>query len=285
MAELRGAVVSSGVLAIVLTFDAPVELTRCVTAIAAQEPKPDLLLVVDNDSRPPAGQLLDSLDLDLPVEVLRLATNTGPAGGHAAGLEYFAQSRFDVAWVMDDDCEPQTGALDRLLAAAEAAGPDVDPIYPTWINTALGRATDYPAWCGFLIRRSTVEAVGVPRAEFFWWMEDTEFLHWRVREAGFTPQRLEDAVVLHHQDRRRGPKPAWKFYYETRNAVYFRLWVQRGRGRRFYRMGRAVAGAVKGSIKGPDRGQKFALVVRGVMDGTRGSLGVRPGLPPARPAP
>lgn len=273
---------SPSVLAIVLTFDAPVELERCIKAIDAQEPRPDRLLIVDNDSIEPAEDLIERLSPTITCEVLRLGENTGPAGGHAAGLTRFLETDLDLAWVMDDDCEAQPGALAGLLAAASESGSKVDPIYPTWINTALGRATDYPAWCGFLIRRATVADVGVPRADFFWWMEDTEFLHWRIREAGYEPLRLDDAVVLHHQDRRRGPKPAWKYYYEVRNSVYFRLRIQRGRGRRFYRLGRALAGATRGAVRGPDRATKSVMVARGVVDGLRGSLGPRPGLPPRR---
>ncbi len=272
------------VVAIVLTFDAPVELERCVLAIDAQHPRPDRLIVVDNDSAKPARDLVECLRLATPFEVVRLSSNTGPAGGHAAGLSRFLELDHDVAWVMDDDCEPQANCLRLLLDAASRSDPTTDPIYPTWINTALGHATDYPAWCGFLIRRATVADVGVPRAEFFWWMEDTEYLHWRIREAGYEPRRLADAVVLHHQDRRVGPKPSWKYYYEVRNSVYFRLRVQRGRGRRFRRLARALAGAAKGALTGPERITKLILIGRGLIDGLRARLGPRAGLPPQRGA-
>ncbi len=270
----------TGVAALVLTFNAPEELTRCVRAIDAQVPQPDRLVVVDNDSLQPAADVIEPLGLSVPVDVLRLDENTGPAGGHAAGLAWFAHSDHERAWVMDDDCEARPGALAALLAAAHEAADDVDPVYPTWINTALGRATDYPAWCGFLVRRSTVEALGGPRPEFFWWMEDTEYLHWRLPEAGFRSVRIAEAEVLHHQDRRRGPKPGWKYYYEVRNATYFRLRIQRGRGRRFYRLGRAVGASVKGAVRGPDPVRSLGLVGRGLVDGLRGSLGIRRDLPP-----
>lgn len=275
---------TADVLAIVLTFNAPVELERCVLAIDRQQPRPSRILIIDNDGAQPAAATIDRLGLETPTELLRLAANTGPAGGHAAGLTHFLGSEHDLAWVMDDDCEPQPGALAALLATASENRSMTDPIYPTWVNTALDRVTNYPAWCGFLIRRSTVEQVGVPRADFFWWMEDTEYLHWRLPEAGYRAARLEEAVVLHHQDRRQGPKPAWKFYYEVRNSVYFRLRIQRGRGRRFYRLARAIAGAIKGALAGPDRVAKSIMIGRGMFDGLRGSLGPRPALPPLREA-
>lgn len=274
--------VAADVMAIVLTFDAPTELDRCVRAIDAQEPRPNRILIVDNDGQRPAADTIDALELRTPVEVLRMADNTGPAGGHAAGLRRLLETDHDLAWVMDDDCEPQPGALAALVEAASGEPATTDPVYPTWVNTALDRVTNYPAWCGFLIRKSTVERVGLPRADFFWWMEDTEFLHWRIPEAGYRSLRLTDAVVLHHQDRRQDPKPAWKYYYEVRNATYFRLRIQRGRGRRFYRLGRALAGAGRGALNGPDRVAKSLMIARGLFDGLRGDLGVRPGLPPRK---
>lgn len=274
--------VATEVMAIVLTFDAPTELDRCVRAIDAQDPRPNRILVVDNDGLRPAAETVEPLGLRTPVEVLRMDENTGPAGGHAAGLRRFLETDHDLAWVMDDDCEPQSGALAALVEAARTQPATTDPVYPTWFNTALNRVTNYPAWCGFLIRRSTVEHVGLPRADFFWWMEDTEFLHWRIPEAGYRPQRLPGAMVLHHQDRRQGPKPVWKYYYEVRNATYFRLRVQRGRGRRFYRLARALAGAGRGAAAGPDRVATSLMIARGLIDGLRGDLGARPGLPPRK---
>ena len=278
MTDLNDSVPS--VVAIVLTFNAPMELERCTLAIDKQDPQPDRLIIVDNDSVEPAIDLIERLGLTTPFEVLRQPSNGGPAGGHAAGLARFLELDHDLAWVMDDDCEPQPGSLAALIEAAAGGDAMTDPIYPTWINTALGRATDYPAWCGFVIRRSTVSAVGLPRAEFFWWMEDTEYLHWRIPQAGYVSQRLADAVVLHHQDRRVGPKPGWKYYYEVRNSVYFRLRVQRGRGRRYRRLVRAVGGAVKGALAGPERVSKLVLIGRGLVDGLLARLGPRPGLPP-----
>src|SRR4051812_37153412 len=97
MVETRGA---GGTLAIVLTYDAPDALDRCLRAIDAQTTRPDRLLVIDNASRVPA----DPGTRTVPVEQLREERNTGPAGGHAVGLTRFLASGFDVAWVMDDDC-------------------------------------------------------------------------------------------------------------------------------------------------------------------------------------
>jgi GT2 family glycosyltransferase len=79
------------VLAVVLTYAPPGSLDRCLTAIAAQTRPPDSVLVVDNASPTPARPAA----IGLPVEVVRLETNTGPAGGHGERLDWFLHSGRD----------------------------------------------------------------------------------------------------------------------------------------------------------------------------------------------
>ena len=63
----------------------------------------------------------------------------------------------------------------------------------------------WPSWCGFVVARQIVEAVGLPMAELFWWAEDTEYLQWRIPEAGYQQQ----VVQRRHRRPRRHP-PGWR---------------------------------------------------------------------------
>jgi GT2 family glycosyltransferase len=255
------------VAAVVLTHNAPRALSRCLAALAAQERPADLVLVVDNASSPPV------VGAALPTgpRVVRSEVNSGPAGGHHMGLASFLGTDATHAWVMDDDCVPAPAALRHLLTAVTNAG----LIYPTWVDEPTGTRVDWPAWCGFLLAREVVEQVGLPRADFVWWAEDTEYLHWRIREAGVTVTRVPAAIVLHGRVRRHGPKPAWKYYYETRNTVYFRLYVQRHRGRRFYRLARSLLRLGGGALRGPTPLRDGTMVLRGAADGLLRRLGPR----------
>ena len=176
------------------------------------------------------------------------------------------------SWTMT--ARPSSRCLELLLASRSEAGPSLT--FPKWIDQRTGVVTDYPAWCGFLIPREIVVAVGLPRSEFFWWMEDTEYLQWRIPRAGFEITRTPDAVVWHSAIRRGATKPGWKFYYETRNAVYYRLHIQRGHGRRFYRLARVLARTpVRILLQENHKMVKLALFVRGAFDGLFGRLGIR----------
>lgn len=261
------------VFAVVLTYNAPNALRRCLESLRAQTLSPDTILVVDNASDPPAAALESLAGDRFQMRVLTLSSNTGPAGGHAAGLAQFLDSQHDFGWIMDDDCIPEPTCLELLVGATARCGPRT-LLFPTWINENTGRDVNYPAWSGFLIPRSIVASVGLPRADFFWWAEDTEYLHWRIPEHGYCVERIGPARVLHSRVRVNGEKPAWKVYYEVRNTVYYRLWIQRRRGRRFYRLGRSLIRLLGGVVVSKsDRTLKLYYFVRAIRDGLLGRLG------------
>ena len=258
-------------LAIVLTHDAPDALDRCLAAIDAQTTRPDEVLVVDNASRVRAEAGARAVS----VEVRREACNSGPAGGHAAGIARFLASGFDVAWVMDDDCVPEPECLERLLTRL-GAEPGGGIVFPSWIDAATGDAHFRTAWCGFVAARETVARLGVPRADFVWWAEDTEYLQWRPHREAIRVEQEPAARVLHDRVRWVAEKPAWKYYYEVRNTVFFRLYVQRKPFRRFKWLSRTLVKLLGQIIVREDhKGAKLAAYGRGLVDGLTGRLGLR----------
>jgi GT2 family glycosyltransferase len=258
------------VLAIVLTHDAPESLERCLAALAAQTRRPDRILVVDNASRIPAV----SADRTVPTEIVHRSDNDGPAGGHAAGLERFLQSGEDAAWVMDDDCIPAPGCLEALVGGREVSAPR-SLVFPLWVDGPTGAARFLPAWCGFLIGREVVERVGLPRADFVWWAEDTEYLQWRMLEAGVRTEHEAGAVVEHHRVRSTGPKPAWKIYYEVRNTIVYRVFVQRWTLTHLRLLFRSLVGLLVQACRASGRRASLRAYACGVRDGCRQRLGLR----------
>jgi rhamnopyranosyl-N-acetylglucosaminyl-diphospho-decaprenol beta-1,3/1,4-galactofuranosyltransferase len=270
---------SDTVMAVVLTYDAPDALERCLAAIASQTRRPDAVLVVDNASVPRV------LVADGSASVLRLDTNLGPAGGYAAGLDEFLRTDHCWAWVLDDDVAPDPGALGAQLAAAgRTDGPCL--VMATMVDDATGSVDNTQGWCAVLVARDIVSSVGLPDASLFWWNEDTEYLQWRIPRAGYPVVRAEDARVQVTRGRPTSAKPAWKYYYEARNQVHYRLHTQRpssgemvprhlrSRVRR-WRAARAVTKlAVRSVVREREgRAAKLWMVARGAIDGVRGRLG------------
>ncbi len=166
------------VVAVVLTHNAPRALKRCLAALARQDRPADLVIVVDNASSPPVvGE-----SLPMAPTVVRSDRNTGPAGGHHLGLTTFLATTATHAWVMDDDCVPDSASLGNLLIAVPAAG----LVYPAWIDEQTGIRVDWPALVRIPGGARRSAAVGITAADFVWWAEDTEYLHWRIPEAGVT---------------------------------------------------------------------------------------------------
>jgi rhamnopyranosyl-N-acetylglucosaminyl-diphospho-decaprenol beta-1,3/1,4-galactofuranosyltransferase len=274
---------SARCLAIVLTFESRPALTRCLDALRAQTRPLDEIVVVDNASREPVDDLVAATP---QARLLRLAENVGPAGGYAAGLTDFLTSGADRAWLVDDDCVPAPDALEQQLAVAD----ERTVVLATMVDHDTRQLTNTQGWCGVLVPRAVVEAVGVPDPALFWWNEDTEYLQWRIPRAGFPVQRSESARVDVSRSRSH-EKPPWKYFYETRNQVYYRVHTQRPRnpgGRRGaraprfrtrrVRWGRATRTVARLGARAllrehSGRVEKLAMVARGARDGIRGHLG------------
>ncbi len=258
------------IVALVLSHNAPQSLARCVTAIAAQTRRPVGIVVVDNASSPPVDA--DDLPSDgLPVRVIRSDANLGPAGGWAIALRDFLTGHDSHAWIMDDDIVPEPECLERLWSAV-SADPSAAFACPVSIqpNGAVGR---WGSWCGFVIAREIVEKVGLPMEELFWWAEDTEYCHWRIPNAGYPLQFIPDAVVHHHAIRQGGDLPTWKYYYESRNMLYYHWHIMHRTGRyprNFVRLvGRAAVRQKQAKLR------SLLAIVQGSVDGAFGRLGIR----------
>ncbi len=283
----------AGVVAIVLTHNAPDSLERCLDAIASQTHRPDAVFVVDNASTPPAraegiGEGTEEGTEErkepagaMPVRILRSAVNTGPAGGYHQGLAALLDSDYDHAWVLDDDMVPEPTCLERLWAVA-AADPKSAFVFPM-SRQSDGSVGVWPSWCGFVIARHIVCEVGLPLAELFWWAEDTEYLQWRIPEAGYPWTVVPGALVNHDAVRQGGGVPLWKYYYEARNMLYVHLHVKRKVGRYPKNMTKLVARALLRERGG--RVRRVGVMARGMWDGAWGRLGMQFPVEPMRERP
>ncbi len=264
------------VAACVLTHNAPVALSRCLASLAAADPGPARVIVVDNASEPPAAPVLPAGSApDVAVEVVRLDHNGGPAGGHAAGLARFAATGLEAAWVMDDDTEVAPDCLGHLWAAHRSA-PEPTVWFPVCTERPSGRRLATAGWVGVLVPAEAVARAGLPDTRLFWWAEDTEYLRERMKANGIPQRIVEEARTTHEAARSVGERPAWKAYYEARNVVYLRRHVQRD-GPVGRRTRRAVTALTKLAsrivLSERHKVRKLGLLVRGAADGWRGRLG------------
>jgi GT2 family glycosyltransferase len=107
---------------IIPTYERPAQLASCLRALARQDyPRERFeVIVVDDGSANPPGDILDQFRESLDLELLAQKKNTGPGGARNFGSR---RARGEFLAFTDDDCEPHANWL-RALAAAFAVSPD-----------------------------------------------------------------------------------------------------------------------------------------------------------------
>ncbi len=205
------------VVAVVVTFNR-IDLLRRLVARLREVPDVDEILVVDNASTDGTGAWLRE-QADLLSRTL--AHNSGGAGGFHDGLAWAMERGADLAWLMDDDGLPAHGCLATLLkrtdldfwGPAVLAEHDLDrlcfPIRLPGGTQVVHRMSEVEAaaqdglipgvvipFNGVLVTRDLVERIGLPRAEFFIWGDDVEYL-WRAERAGARIATVVDAHFAH----------------------------------------------------------------------------------------
>jgi GT2 family glycosyltransferase len=237
--------VPARITAVVVAYNRRDLLMEALEALSGQTRPLDSIVVVDNASTDGSADLASTR---FPgADVLRLARNTGGAGGFAVGIERAISTHgADLVWIMDDDTIPSSSALAELLAV-RANHPDNPVVLASrviWtdgsdhpMNTPrkkpfVGRAERRAAEsCGVVPVRSAsfvstlvdagaVSRSGLPIAEYFIWNDDFEFTARLLRHGGgvYCPR----SVVIHKTKALASTDidPGPRFYNEVRNKVW-----------------------------------------------------------------
>lgn len=210
---------------VITTFNRANYLAGLMDSIAALDPAPDGIIVVNNASTDSTTSVIDrareqlaALPLPIPVVEHELERNSGGAGGFSAGVERALAEGAQWMWLMDDDVTCVPGAIgafgpwmdkyDVLVGRRyDAAG---EPFF--WqhtFNTFLGIplpvrgdvfarsnefATNVGCFEGILLHEDAVRAAGLPDPRFFLNWDDTTY-GWLMSLQ--RPVRYVNEFVLH----------------------------------------------------------------------------------------
>ncbi len=242
------------VAAIVVTRNRPALLKRCLGAIDAQTYPVSYLVVVDNASEQPTRQLLaaETARRDASFQLIQLEENTGGAGGFHAGMRASLALPCTHMWLMDDDCEPDSHALEELIAAAAVVGEDSVlggnifdlngesiNVQPIALRVGANGVPQYPlqleygliemctlTFVSFFIATRIVHKVGLPLKEFFIWGDDTEY---SLRIARFARlYQVGKSKIVHLKSgqasqnifKERAYEKIWQYRLYYRNMIY-----------------------------------------------------------------
>lgn len=284
-------------------------LERHLKALQNQTHQIQEIIVVNNAS---ADNTLDLLASKFPdITLLNLPANGGVGAGLAAGIDYAAGKKYDWVWLFDQDSVPAPNALEALLhglkyvagtgnfaiLAPVCEDPKTKTLCPglTWHDGRIVKTPGKPddpvtlvdlvISSGSLMRREAIEAVGLPRTDFF--MDFVDFEHClRFRRHGFKIAVVRDSHLDHimgepttfnvfgHVTHWTDQVP-WRFYYIMRNEV-FTIWqyYPTWKNKAFFllRWARLTFFLL---LLGKRKLACLSMMYRGLFDGRAGKLGIR----------
>ena len=227
---------------IVLNWNGWQDTVACLSSLQAQDYPSFSLLVIDNGSTD--DSLLQIKKAMPSVELLQTGLNLGFGGGCNVGIKHALARGADYVWLINSDATVDPGALSALVRVAEKnpfLGSVGSVLYEAdssgqvqlWgggtVDLWLGRshhqkspaALDFISGASMLLRRATIEQVGMfDQSNFFMYWEDTD-LCFRLKRAGWQLSVAEDSLVWHKESASFGLRNPKLDEYFTRSAVRF----------------------------------------------------------------
>ena len=248
---------AESIAAVVVTYNRKLLLGECLDALLKQTRPLDAIYVIDNASTDGTQEFLNGHGFlrESKIQYVRLAENTGGAGGFHEGLKHAFEAGFDWFWLMDDDVEPYLDGLEQLFQFSPEShcihgrktGPDGGPVpWGEWFDSRavvtrpIGDPsfTSHPRWqevnvgCfeGMLIARDVVAKIGYPCREFFIMWDDTfyGFLASRVTKVLYANvlslkrKRFIDTVSFAFLKSRVTFSPLAAYYYQRNRFLIAR---------------------------------------------------------------
>ena len=179
--------------AVVVTYNRCDMLKICLEKLLAQTVPCDIL-VVDNAGTDGTAEYVAGLGCGR-LTYMRMAENTGGAGGFNAGMHRAYGDGYDLLWLLDDDTFPEPDALEKLLEAGKALKYGWLSSKALWTDGGIcrmnvQRRTPYKdikifegdrisacmaSFVSLLLPAETIRKYGFPVKEFFIWSDDWEY--------------------------------------------------------------------------------------------------------------
>lgn len=232
--------------AVVVTFNRKDLLREALAALRAQTRPLDHIFVIDNASTDGTPDLVRAEFPD--VELVRLDSNRGGAGGFHEGLLRAYRLGFDWIWAIDDDTIPRPDALQAMLDAhdrfpdgqrpvilsSQVVWTDGNPhphnrphsrrIDADYLMLAASHSTlavRNASFVSLLLSRAAIAEHGLPYPDFFIWNDDVEYTA-RILRRGcgvYVPASVvvhKTKSITHALHNTAGPR----FFHEVRNKLW-----------------------------------------------------------------
>lgn len=232
--------------AVLVTFNHRKLLGECLDRLKSQNKKLYKIVVIDNASTDDTAQFMENFVSDDQIVYVKMANNSGGAGGFNEGIKTAMALDSDYLWLMDDDTMPTDGALEMLMTAAQNLDNEFgyltsnvrwtngDPclmnvpkpvtVWNSRINGMDLVKVSQATFVSLLIPAKVIRTVGLPIKEFFIWNDDTEYTL-RISES-FPSYYVPQSIVIHKMAENNGvnlikeTNRIPRYYYSFRNRFY-----------------------------------------------------------------
>ena len=278
---------AANVTATVLCHNSIDSLIEVLEAVSMQSVTPSRVVVVDNGSSDGTKEHLGSLSW---IEAVRLDENQGVGAGHNRAIEIaLSDPECDYVWLLEHDSVPARSCLEELMRAVtrlKAGDEEIGALMPRRarrdelgsLPAAQGlRSGTIMTFNGVLLPRSTVEAVGPLREDFFVGLEDSEYAD-RIRVNGLPIYEVDSSLLTHENKgmRRRGIAPSvGRSYYSIRNSVFLEVYLRHRPGSIARTLIRALGGSLRTLAAEDDKVARVCARLVATYDGLAKRLGRR----------
>lgn len=202
---------------IVVTYNRKEYLLKCIKALQLQSCTDRDVFIIDNASTDGTKEAIQSFIIDNSVFYYNTGKNLGGAGGFNYGMRVAAELGYELLWIMDDDCIPESNALEQLINAHNRLNGDYGFLSGVayWRDGSIcnmniqkvslkEKISNYgeplvpvimATFVSLMVKSSTVKEMGLPIKEFFIWSDDLEYTRRISRK--YKSYVVTDSRVLH----------------------------------------------------------------------------------------
>ena len=243
---------------VVVTYNRSHLLRGLLTSVAAMDPKPGRIIIVDNASVDDTTDVVEAFRETIGTEIVyqRLSENTGGSGGFSEGMRLAHELGSEWIWMMDDDVEVIPDGLARMgrwaprflsiqgrrydydgsefywqYRIAERMGIPI-PFAPAGFDASGFREMNSGCFEGMFIHRDIVQQIGLPDPRFF--------IYWDDQMYGWLASRKTQSVIVDEFVLRRTREiKQWDMGIRHMNASSnaYRYYIMRNRAyiKKYYR--------------------------------------------------
>ena len=290
----------NSIVAVIVTHNRLNILQLCFDAINKQTIPCDILLINNASTDSTETWVLEQAKNNPAIHYVNTGKNIGGAGGFNLGMRLAVERGYEYVWVMDDDCIPQSNALEELIKADRLIGKEnygYLSSFVLWTNGAACKMNRQGigerAFCNFeylekgiisidtatfvslLFPADVIRQAGLPIKDYFIWNDDIEYTR-RISIRMHLPCYLvASSKVTHLMKTNNGsdiitdsPERLSRYRYAYRNeCCTYRL---EGPRIAFSNMIRCIKHFIKILIYAKDhRLKRCAILLQGIWEGIR----------------